>query len=200
MGILIAINFIILMLTSDMAICIPVFLVLSIIIILLIYKNQKLIHENKTYKAETHSFSLDILDNLPFPVFVKNIDDNYKYAYWNKEAEVQSGIRREEVLGQSDMELYGPERGMKYRRIDEELVSKGQNYRAEDDYVTTDGVLHNTIVNKSIISHEGNRWLLIVRWEITQMKEYEKNSFRQKKNWKMRLKPRIWYLTVSTSA
>lgn len=68
MGILIAINFIILMLTSDMAICIPVFLVLSIIIILLIYKNQKLIHENKTYKAETHSFSLDILDNLPFPV------------------------------------------------------------------------------------------------------------------------------------
>lgn len=180
MGILIAINFIILMLTSDMAICIPVFLVLSIIIILLIYKNQKLIHENKTYKAETHSFSLDILDNLPFPVFVKNIDDNYKYAYWNKEAEVQSGIRREEVLGQSDMELYGPERGMKYRRIDEELVNKGQNYRAEEDYVTTDGVLHNTIVNKSIISHEGNRWLLIVRWEITQMKEYEKKLLQAK--------------------
>ncbi|WP_293716917.1 ATP-binding protein [uncultured Parabacteroides sp.] len=180
MGILIVINFIILMLTSDIAICIPVFLILSIIIVLLIFKNQKLIRENKTYKTETHSFSLDILDNLPFPVFVKNIDDDYKYAYWNKEAEVQSGIRREEVLGQSDMELYGPERGMKYRRIDEELVSKGQNYRAEEDYVTNDGVLHNTIVNKSIISHEGNRWLLIVRWEITQMKEYEKKLLQAK--------------------
>ena len=178
------------MLTLDITIYILFFLVLSIIIVILILKNKRLVRENEIYKGELskkmnvgkepHPFSLDILDNLPFPVFVKNIEDNYKYTYWNKEAEVQSGIKREEVLGQSDMELYGLERGMKYRRIDEELVSKGQNYRAEEDYVTTDGILHNTIVNKSIVSHEGNRWLLIVRWDITQMKEYEKKLLQAK--------------------
>lgn len=188
---LIMINLLVLMLAPEIIVCTSVFLVLSITIVLLISKNRRLIRENKTYKdwlteeqnadkGKVHPFSLDILDNLPFPIFVKNIDDNYKYTYWNKEAEVQSGIKREEVLGLSDLELYGTERGMRYRRIDEELVSKGKNYRAEEDYTTLDGISHNTIVSKSIISHGGNRWLLVVRWDITQMKEYEKKLLKAK--------------------
>lgn len=145
-------------------------MVLFVIVGLLMYKKT----DNK------HPFSLDILDNLPFPVFVKNIDDDYRYAYWNKEAEAQSGTGREDVLGHTDFEVYGPERGIKYRKIDEELVSKGENYRAEEDYVTPDGVKHNTIVNKSIISHKGNRLLIVVRWDVTQMKNYEKEILQAK--------------------
>lgn len=188
---LIVINFIILMMTSEITICILVFLILSAIIVLLTVKNRRLIRENKAYKAmlsekqntgkeKVYPFSLNILENLPFPVFVKNIDDDYKYTYWNNEAEVQSGFKREDILGHSDIDIYGLERGMKYRKIDEELVSKGQNYRAEEDYVTLNGVLHNTIVSKSIISHEENRSLLVVRWDITQMKEYEKKLLQTK--------------------
>lgn len=188
---LLMINLLVLMLAPGIIVCTSVFLALSVTIVLLISKNRRLIRENKTYKdwlteeqnagkGKVHPFSLDILDNLPFPVFVKNIDDDYKYTYWNKEAEVQSGTKREEVLGLSDLELYGTERGMRYRRIDEELVSKGQNYRAEEDYTTPDGISHNTIVSKSIISHGGNRWLLVVRWDITQMKEYEKKLLQAK--------------------
>lgn len=158
----------------------------------MIYKNHKLVRENNRYKARSDKhqqrsdkeekclFSLDILDNLPFPVFVKDINDNYKYTYWNKEAELQTGTNRNEILGQTDFDIFGTERGMKYRKIDEQLVSKGENYRAEEDYITPDGVLHNTIVNKSIISHGTNKWLLVVRWDITQMKEYEKELIQAK--------------------
>ena len=125
-------------------------------------------------------FSIDILDNLPFPVFVKDINDDYKYLYWNKEAELRSGTRREEVLGHTDFDIYGAERGLKYRKVDEQLVRKGESYKAEEDYVTPDGVVHNTIVNKSIIFHDKNRWLLIVRWDITQIKDYEKELIQAK--------------------
>ncbi|WFE83822.1 PAS domain-containing sensor histidine kinase [Parabacteroides chongii] len=167
-------------------------LLLVFVIILLLYRNQKLTRENNQYKSKLAGeqildetvkerlFSIDILDNLPFPVFVKDINDDYKYLYWNKEAELRSGTRREEVLGHTDFDIYGAERGLKYRKVDEQLVRKGESYKAEEDYVTPDGVVHNTIVNKSIISHDKNRWLLIVRWDITQIKDYEKELIQAK--------------------
>lgn len=191
MMILRATNLIILILTQETTGYISAILLLLVITGFLLYKNRRLISENKTYQAmlsdrqkagdeKDTPLSLDILDNLPFPVFVKNIDDNFKYSYWNKEAEAQSSTGREEVLGYTDFDIYGQERGMKYRKIDEELVRKGQSYRAEEDYVTPDGMLHNTIVSKSIITRAGNRWLLIVRWDITQMKMYEKEILQAK--------------------
>ena len=69
---------------------------------------------------------------------------------------------------------------MRYRKIDEQLVKEGKNYRAEEDYVTPDGIFHNTIVNKSILTHGQNHLLLVSRWDITQMKEYERELIEAK--------------------
>lgn len=185
-------NIILLILTVETTILSLLIAALLAALFFMIMKNRKLVRENNRYKVhsdkqqqrsdkeEKRLFSLDILDNLPFPVFVKDINDNYKYTYWNKEAELQTGTKRNEILGQTDFDIFGTERGMKYHKIDEQLVSKGENYRAEEDYITPDGVLHNTIVNKSIISHGTNKWLLVVRWDITQMKEYEKELIQAK--------------------
>lgn len=54
------------------------------------------------------------------------------------------------------------------------LVKNGENYHVEEDFSTPDGITHNTIVHKLIVAHGDKHWLLIVRWEITQMKEYER--------------------------
>ena len=180
------------MLTVETTILLLLLLLSVVISFFLLYRNRKLARENDQYKVKLAGeqtlsetvkerlFSIDILDNLPFPVFVKDINDDYKYLYWNKEAELRSGTEREEVLGHTDFDIYGAERGMKYRKVDEQLVQIGENYRAEEDYVTPDGILHNTIVHKSIISHDKNRWLLIIRWDITQIKEYEKELIQAK--------------------
>lgn len=179
------------MLTTDIAIYYLVLFLMSLVILFLLVKNyqyREIIkksvagtsHERSEKNDNEYLFCLDILDNLPFPVFVKDISDNFKYTYWNKEAELQSGTKREEVLGLSDYDIYGTERGGKYRIIDENLVNSGKSYRAEEDYTTPDGITHNTIVHKSVISRGDNHWLLIVRWEITQIKEYEKELIRAK--------------------
>lgn len=183
-------NFIILLLTMESVVCYAVITLLMFVVLLLLKKNRELQTNRKLEtKANTersikeeneYLFCLDILNNLPFPVFVKDASDNFKYTYWNKEAELQSGTQREEILGKSDYEIYGMERGAKYRQIDEQLVSSGKGYRAEEDYTTLDGKVHNTIVNKSIVSRGDNKWLLVVRWEITQIKEYEKELIRAK--------------------
>lgn len=56
-------------------------------------------------------FLFEILDNLPFPIMVKDIQEQFKYTYWNKEAELQSGISRKDAVGFSDAGIFGEERG-----------------------------------------------------------------------------------------
>ena len=191
MNILVLMNSVVLMLPTGTAGYLILILVLSLLVVLLAIKNRKLVCEKKQYKdllddmqennkEKEALFSLDILENLPFPLFVKNIDDDYKYIFWNKEAELQSGTPREEIVGLSDFDIFGPERGMRYRKIDEQLVKEGKNYRAEEDYVTPAGIFHNTIVNKSILTHGQNHLLLVSRWDITQMKEYERELIEAK--------------------
>lgn len=148
--------------------------VLLLIICFLLYRIRKL---HKAIEKTNHSyrFSFDILDNLPFPIIVKDITDDFRYYYWNKESSIESGISSEDAIGRTDYEIYGEERGEKYRNIDKELVKEGKIYRGEEKYITPDGVVHDTIAVKSIISWEGEKkWLLAIRWDITQLKNYER--------------------------
>ena len=149
-------------------------IILFIIIFYLLYRLhhlKKIVARNRDYRH----FLSDILDNLPFPIMVKDIQNEFRYAYWNKESEVQSGIKREKAIGHNDYDIYGEERGRHYRNIDEELVRMGKPYRSEERYSTTDGVIHDTIVMKSILSWEAlGKWLLVARWDVSQLKKYER--------------------------
>ncbi|WP_320969533.1 ATP-binding protein [Bacteroides nordii] len=149
-------------------------IILFIIIFYLLYRLhhlKKIVARNRDYRH----FLSDILDNLPFPIMVKDIQNEFRYAYWNKESEVQSGIKREKAIGHNDYDIYGEERGRHYRNIDEELVRIGKPYRSEERYLTTDGVIHDTIVMKSILSWEAlGKWLLVARWDVSQLKKYER--------------------------
>ena len=149
-------------------------IILFIIIFYLLYRLhhlKKIVARNRDYRH----FLSDILDNLPFPIMVKDIQNEFRYAYRNKESEVQSGIKREKAIGHNDYDIYGEERGRHYRNIDEELVRIGKPYRSEERYSTTDGVIHDTIVMKSILSWEAlGKWLLVARWDVSQLKKYER--------------------------
>lgn len=149
-------------------------IILLLIVCILLFRIQKL---RKAIEKTNHSyrFSFDILDNLPFPIIVKDITNDFRYYYWNKESSIESGISSEEAIGRTDYEIYGEERGEKYRNIDKELVKEGKIYRGEEKYITPDGIVHDTIAVKSIISWEGEKkWLLAIRWDITQLKNYER--------------------------
>ena len=163
-------------------------IILLLIISILLYRIRKL---QKTIKKTNHSyrFSFDILDNLPFPIFVKDITNDFRYYYWNKESAAQSGISSEEAIGHTDYEIYGEERGEKYRHIDKELIQAGKVYRKEEKYTTPDGITHDTIAVKSIISWEGEKkWLLATRWDITQLKNYERELVAAKEELEKALK------------
>lgn len=162
---------------SGMAANLGLYILLAVMfltICYLLYQRRKIV-KGRIVENEYHQFIFDILDNLPFPIMIKDIQDGFKYTYWNKESEMQSGILREKVIGQDDLQIFGPVRGKKYRDIDEKLASEGTSYRSAESYKTVDGDVRDTIVVKSVVQSEkfGKR-LLVVRWDVTQLKEYEK--------------------------
>lgn len=116
-----------------------------------------------------------ILDNLPFPVMLKDVDDNFRYIYWNKECNRQSGFHRDEILGKTDIDIYGTERGAKYRQIDKQVAQEAKPYRTQELFTTPDGVEHYTIVTKNLIINEFHRWLLVTRRDISHLVQTEKS-------------------------
>lgn len=124
--------------------------------------------------VQSENLLYSILDNMPIPVMVKDIDDDLKYVFWNKCCDEQAGFHREEIIGKTDFEIYGPERGAQYRRIDRELIAGGRSYSAQEDYTTPDGRVHSSIVNKHLISNDAHNWLLVARWDISELMEIQK--------------------------
>lgn len=154
--------------------------VLSLVICYLLYQRPQ-VKKTPEEDSDYRQFISDMFDNLPFPIMMKNIQHDFRYDYWNRESELQSGIHRNEVIGRNDFEIYGQERGKYYRAIDEELVKSGKPYRTEENYTTPDGVVRDTIVMKSIISWgSSHQWVLLARWEITQLRKFEREAIAAK--------------------
>lgn len=64
-----------------------VFLFLTVCFLL--FQNFRL-RKSASADDDYRRFLFEILDNLPFPIMVKDIQEQFKYTYWNKEAELQS--------------------------------------------------------------------------------------------------------------
>lgn len=116
----------------------------------------------------------DILDNLPIPIMVKDIDNDFRYMYWNKESELQSKIKKADAIGHNDFEIYDQERAASYRAIDLKLTEAGKKYSSEEIYILPSGEKRTSIVVKSIIQNYKSRsWLLLARWDITDRRKSE---------------------------
>lgn len=118
---------------------------------------------------QNQEFVNSILDNIPFPVMLKDLNDNFRYIYWNKECDNQAGFKRDEIIGKTDIDLFGKERGGHYRDIDLQVATSGKMYVRQEEYITPEGNRHDTIVTKNVITNGMNRWLLVIRRDITDL-------------------------------
>lgn len=116
-----------------------------------------------------------IIDSMPFPVMLKDINDNFRYIYWNKPCDELSGFDRNEVLRKTDFEIYGKEKGRVLRNKDLEVVRTGEPYQSREEFITPDGVIHDTVVSKVLLSNEYYKWLLVVRWDVTDLVEVQRS-------------------------
>lgn len=130
---------------------------------------------NEILMKQNQELLNSILDNIPFPVMLKDMDDHFRYIYWNKECDRQSGFNRNQILGKTDIDIYGKERGGNYQKIDRQVLDEGKPYQNQELFVTPDGVEHSSIVYKNLIITEAHRWLLVTRWDTTELALAEKS-------------------------
>jgi len=97
-------------------------------------------------------FLKDLMDNIPSPVFSKDI--NLKYTGCNKEFEKFIGFTEKEILGKTMPEVRADEQSKYLQNKDRELLNteKKQEFEYETKYA--DGKKHNVIFHKNVLKDQ----------------------------------------------
>lgn len=117
-----------------------------------------------------------ILSNIPVYLFVKDSANDFRYIYWNKAFEYFSKIPAKKVIGNTDFEVF-PNRAdaEKFRKDDLTLLESGKAIEFDEEYIDSSGETRYCHTLKSLIHNDhALPWLIGVSWDITDMKNAEK--------------------------
>lgn len=109
------------------------------------------------------------IDNLPAGIVVKDINNNFKYIYRNRES-YNRNVTKQEAAGKDDFDFHSPEIAAQKRKEDIEVATTGR----EKHWVVEecDGNGNPIFLDKRKIKIEGNDFppiLLSIEWDITEM-------------------------------
>jgi sigma-B regulation protein RsbU (phosphoserine phosphatase) len=137
------------------------------------------ISERKLFEkkiADNLSFVTTLVDSVPNPIFVKDTDG--KYVNFNRAYEHAFGIRREEIIGKSVMELeFFPEEYRNARHEEDiRLLHEGGSTHREMSVVLGDGEEHDMLFwARAFDLSDGSRGgILGVFVDISQQKDLER--------------------------
>lgn len=116
-----------------------------------------------------------MLDHLPVPFYVKKVEDQLRYVYWNKKAEELSGVKSKDIVGKTREEVFGPKYPDKYEGRHEQLFANGEAVYYEDEVLYPNKKLYTTQVIKSIIKpRNDSSYILTARWDISELKAIQR--------------------------
>lgn len=114
----------------------------------------------------------NILNSIPLPIHIKDIEDNFRYVFCNKESQRMFGSQE----GQTIYDVWDESLVYTFRDSDLEVFHSGKPYFGEARIVLKDGREYDTIVRKSIIEDGGKRLLLSIYWDQAVQNELERRS------------------------
>lgn len=119
---------------------------------------------------QNESFLSYILNSIPFPIEVKDVENEFQFTFWNNQSTIEYG----DLYHKSLNAILPPEEVERIHKIDREVYETGNMYFNQETLSTLDGKVHDTVVQKSRVSINGRNMVLIVRWDISNVKELEK--------------------------
>lgn len=108
-----------------------------------------------------------LLDNLPIPTTVKDVNDNRRYLIWNKGTEILYSATQEELLGNNESVL---DKGLAeaFRKTDEETLTKGKSSTIQRLRLA-DGRIHTLSMHKTLVCYGNDKWIISSALDITEM-------------------------------
>jgi PAS domain S-box-containing protein len=90
-------------------------------------------HESPSFSDA--DFLRALLDRIPAAVFGKEVDDDFRFVYWNRFAEEYWGLKAEDILGRRDADLFPPEQADFFRKKDLETVAANRPIWIEEEEI-----------------------------------------------------------------
>ena len=124
-------------------------------------------------------FLVNLINEIPIPIVVKNVEKDYQYIYWNKESERFFGKKAEEVIGHNDFDIFPQQQANEIRERDLQVEEKGKTYNYE---IVTNGEKFAKI-NKALLTDSHNDDNIVVSYlditELVQSQEAVKKQNQQ---------------------
>lgn len=124
-----------------------------------------------------------ILNHIPVYLFVKNPNDNFRYIYWNKAIADSTGIPSSKVIGFTDEEIFGNKAEAEFfLKNDEDLLKSQEKIYYIEEQFNSKGELRVVNSLKTLIPAPTDKlpWLLGISWDITELKNNERELIKAK--------------------
>lgn len=118
---------------------IGVVLVVTLRAYLLLQREVKLRKQTERALASQLNFQQTMMEMVPYPLVAKDLDG--RYLAINRAYEVCSGLRREQVIGQTsdDVQAWGPLNGRRLEAATREVVESGERSQVELEFTDWSG-------------------------------------------------------------
>lgn len=132
------------------------------------------VSERKALEVETDKtqrFLDTVLEQLPAMLFVKDASTR-EYLFWNKAAEAATGLSREQVLGHTDVELFG-EIGEQFMKRDEVTLRTSLPRSFESRFLRPDGEHRVLRTRRIAVADESDlpQYLLGISEDVTEWRK-----------------------------
>lgn len=113
-----------------------------------------------------------ILNSIPLPIHIKDVEDNFRYVFCNEESKRMFGSIEQGTAH----EVMSKAQADKMHESDRQVYETGKPYFGQEKIILEDGRVYETIVQKNLIEDDGKRLLLNVRWDKSLQNELERRS------------------------
>jgi PAS domain S-box-containing protein len=140
---------------------------------------------------------LQVIDNSPAVIYMR--DREGRYLLVNRRYEELFGIRREEIVGRTDFDMFPPEAAADFRANDLKALASGAAVQAEESVPQVDGA-HTYITLKYPLTDIAGRHYAIcgISTDITDLKRAEEEANRLNAGLESRVRERTAELEAST--
>lgn len=117
-----------------------------------------------------------ILNNVPMYMYLKDPNDEFRYLYWNKATEESTKIPASKVLGKTDWDIFPDEKdALHCYNSDLALLENGDRISTYEEYMSAEGEIRSANTVKMLIPNNKEiPWILGMSWDITELKNTEK--------------------------
>lgn len=125
------------------------------------------INEEKERAEHANQLLNEIVERLPGAIYFKDVYDDYRYILANDMYCKNLGVKREDIIGKTDYEIYSKETADLYRKYDQRLLAGENRVSYNSSFETTGNGTMKWQISKSLIEVGRTKFIVGIATDVT---------------------------------